>query len=441
MFCALTVGCIIVYGIIYALLPKQFDIRLYDEMEKETVQLADNLSEGTFFEADVQIEEFCRINNASVTLMGEGETRSFGVIDRQHESDSVIGSTITAYVYFTDKQTEFMITVFYLSRAAHTITTVMLKLLPAVAAGILLLSALSAFICSKVIVSPIKKLSENSKRMTAPDADWKCDVSRSDEIGVLSESLNTMASRLHQTMQELKDANEHLKEDIKRSKLLEQQRRDFFIAVSHELKTPLTVLKGRLENMMLGYGDYKDHDKYLPMAYDSAEDIEKLVREIITITKTENTDISSSLCEVSLAQTVNETVHNIEPLAKDKNITIHQQITGDTKLTVDKELWSKALSNIIGNAVRHSPDGEKVFISLETDDGRQTLVVMNTGASIPKEDMPHLFTPFYRADKSRNRATGGSGLGLYIVRTILDLHGMSCTIKNTEQGVAFYIYI
>ena len=160
-------------------------------------------------------------------------------------------------------------------------------------------------------------------------------------------------------MQELTDANERLKQDIERRKELEQQRRNFFIAVSHELKTPLTILKGQIENMILGYGDYKDHEKYLPQAFDSAERIEQLVREIIAITKTESTDISGSLCEVSLAETVSETVETIAPLAEEKHISIHNQMDGDIVLTVDKKLWSKALSNVIGNAVRHSPEGAR----------------------------------------------------------------------------------
>lgn len=441
VFCSLAVCCIVVYGIIFALLPKQFDVRMYNEMEQSARQLAEKLSEGAYWDGDEEIEDFCRINNATVTLSDEYGSRTFGGINTEHESENVIGSTITEFVYFTDRDTQTTLTVFYLSRASHIITNVMLRLLPIVATGILLLSLLSSFICSKVIVSPIKELSKNSKRMADMDTGWKCDDSCSDEIGVLSQSLNTMASRLQQTMLELKEANEHLKADIERSKLIEQQRRDFFIAVSHELKTPLTVLKGRLENMMLGYGDYKDHEKYLPMAYESAEDIEKLVREIIAISKTESMDIHSSLCEVSLAETVNDAVLTVEPLAKDKNIVIHQQLSEDVTLTVDKELWHKALSNVIGNAVRHSPQGEQVFITLRTEDGKKTLSVTNTGVSIPQEDIPHLFTPFYRADRSRNRSTGGSGLGLYIVKTILDLHDMTCSMTNTEQGVAFYIYL
>ena len=441
VFCCLAVCCILVYGIIFALLPRQFDVRLHNEMEQNVEQLAVRIDGKPMYAAYNEIDEFCRSNNASVTLSGYGETRTFGEINMQYESDSVIGTTITATVFFPDVNMNYELTVNYLSRAANIITNVMLWLLPVVIAGILLISLLSAFICSRVIVSPIKKISVISKKMTALNPTWKCDASRSDEIGVLSESLNTMASRLQQTLQELTDANERLKQDIERRKELEQQRRNFFIAVSHELKTPLTILKGQIENMILGYGDYKDHEKYLPQAFDSAERIEQLVREIIAITKTENTDISGSLCEVSLADTVRETVETIMPLAEEKNIVIHDQIEGDLTLTVDQKLWGKALSNIIGNAVRHSPEGAEVFISLETADGKQTLTVINTGVSIPEQDLPNMFTPFYRADKSRNRATGGSGLGLYIVKTIADLHGMTCSVENTDQGVAFYIHL
>ncbi len=441
VFCALTICCIIVYWVIFALLPKQYDIDSYNEMDRNVTDLVNELDISTLYEGEEIINNFCMRYNTSITLTGNGEIHTYGGINTEHESKNVIGSNLTAIVYFTDQEQEFTMNVFYLSRSAHIITGIMLRLLPAMIAGILLLSLLSALICSKLIVSPIKKISRISKRMAELDTECRCDVDRSDEIGVLSDSLNTMASNLQKTLGELKDANSRLKEDIEHSKLLEEQKRSFFIAVSHELKTPLTVLKGQLENMMLGYGDYKDHEKYLPKAYESAEDIEKLVKEIIAITKTETTDISSRLSEVSLIETVNETVETIKPIAADKNITIHQQINEDMTLTVDKGLWSKALSNIIGNAVRHSPEGEQVFITLETNEDKKTLVVTNTGASIPQEDMPHLFTPFYRADKSRNRATGGSGLGLYIVKTILSLHDMTCELKNTDNGVSFYLYI
>lgn len=242
-------------------------------------------------------------------------------------------------------------------------------------------------------------------------------------------------------MEELKNANYRLTEDVEKFKTLEEQRRNFFAAVSHELKTPLTILKGQIENMILGCGDYRNHDKYLPEALKASENIECLVNEIIAISKMESMDLRDTLRELSLKQSVSDTVCAVLPLARDKDIRIHQNIGADMVLTVNPNLWNKALSNIIGNAVRHSPKGEEVFISVESSESLNALVVENTGAFIPEDDIPHLFTPFYRADKSRSKATGGSGLGLYIVKTILDLHGMNYCIKNTERGTAFFLFL
>ena len=221
---------------------------------------------------------------------------------------------------------------------------------------------------------------------------------------------------------------------------MEEQRKNFFAAVSHELKTPLTILKGQIENMILGYGDYQNHEKYLPEALKVTEDIEHLVKEIITISKMESMDIQDTLQEVSLIPIINDTIQAILPLAQDKNIQIHQNIRTDIALFVHPNLWSKALSNIIGNAVRHSPCGEDVFISLQSCENGNALVIENTGVFIPEADLPHMFTPFYRTDKSRSKATGGSGLGLYVVKTILDLHNMTYCIENTQKGVAFFLY-
>ena len=273
--------------------------------------------------------------------------------------------------------------------------------------------------------------------MTELDMTWRCDTDRKDEIGVLSSSLNTMAARLQSTMEELETANQQLTKDVKNFQRLEEQHRNFFAAVSHELKTPLTILKGQLENMILGFGDYQNHDKYLPQALKSAEDIEYLVKEILSITKMETMNIGSSLETLSLADMVSKVVIELQPLATEKDIAIFQNISEDISVSVNRNLFGKALSNIIGNAIRHSKADAKVYADYDTD--THILVVENTGVFLDKDNLENMFTPFYRADKSRSKATGGSGLGLYIVKTILDLHGMEYKISNTDKGVAFYL--
>ncbi len=439
VFSALTICSMLIYGIVLTVLPGQYQVTSDKQLDANTEILVSKLQGMPYEEAVKEIYNFCIQNNTAAILSDDNGALTFGEI--KSEALTVATSSIATTVTFLDSETEYALVVSSLSQTADVILSLMLRFLPIIFAIILFLSSLSAFICSKVIVSPIAKISQISKRMTSLDTTWKCDIESNDEIGVLASSLNTMASRLHETMQDLTNANNQLTEDVEKFKALEEQRKNFFAAVSHELKTPLTILKGQIENMILGYGDYQNHQKYLPEALKATEDIEHLVKEIIAISKMESMDLEETLQKVSLKQTMNDTVQAILPLAQDKDIQIHQNINTDMVLFVNLGLWNKALSNIIGNAVRHSPCGEDVFITLQSFENGNAIVIENTGASIPEADLPHMFTPFYRADKSRNKATGGSGLGLYIVKTILDLHGMTYLIKNTQQGIAFFLYL
>lgn len=439
VFSALTICSMLIYGIVLTVLPKQYQVTSDKQLDANTEILVAKLQTMSYEYAVDEIYNFCIQNNVAAILSDDKGSMSFGEI--KTEESTVATSNIVTTVTFLDNKTEFALVISSISQTADMILKLMLRFLPVVFVIILILSCLSAFICSKAIVTPIAKISQISKKMTSLDMTWKCDIQSNDEIGVLASSLNIMASRLQGAMEELTTANNQLIDDVEKFKELEEQRRNFFAAVSHELKTPLTILKGQIENMILGYGDYQNHEKYLPEALKATEDIEYLVKEIINISKMENMDLQDTLQEVSLLTSLNNTVQTILPLAQDKNIQIHQNICTDIVLSVNLNLWNKALSNIIGNAVRHSPCGEDVFIFLEDNEKNDTLVVENTGTHIPEDDLSHIFTPFYRADKSRSKATGGSGLGLYIVKTILDLHGMTYCIKNTEQGVAFFLYL
>ncbi len=442
VFLALSICSILIYGIILTVLPKQYQITFNKTLETNSKNLIAKISDMRYGDAVREINNFCIQNNSAAKLSDGNGALSFGDIAGAQLSDFTSAtSSIAASVTFIDSEKEYSLVISSISETSENISNLMLQFLPAVLVIIFVLSFLSAFICSKVIVAPIAKISQISKRMTALDMTWKCDIKSNDEIGVLADSLNKMAMRLQETMKELTNANNQLTDDIDKFKTLEEQRKNFFAAVSHELKTPLTILKGQIENMIFGYGDYKNHDKYLPEALNAAEDIEHLVKEIIAISKMENMNLQDTLQRISLKQSVNYIIQAMLPLAQDKNIQIHQNINTDIILSVNPNLWNKVLSNIIGNAVRHSPCNENIFISLQYCADKYVFVVENTGTFIPEPELSHMFTPFYRADKSRSKATGGSGLGLYIVKTILDLHNISYCIKNTAKGVAFFLYI
>jgi two-component system sensor histidine kinase VanS len=268
---------------------------------------------------------------------------------------------------------------------------------------------------------------------------WRCAIVRSDEIGVLAESLNTLAQNLDTALRDLKSANNKLQEDIERERKQEKKRRDFFAAVSHELKTPITIIKGELEGMIQNIGIYKNRDQYLRHSLKTAMTMEKLVQEILSVTKMEVDGFTLDLKEVDLSRLVDTCCRQIAGIAEDKSIKVDTSIEKNVMIHADKKLLSKAFSNVMNNAVFHSPVG--ALIQMKLSELKKTIIlsVENSGVHIGQDDMDQLFTPFYRTDKSHNRQSGGSGLGLYITKTILDLHKAMYKIENTENGVKFTI--
>lgn len=426
---------LLIYGIIMIILPKSYTAVVSTKVIDEMVQLTETLAQTNYADANEVMEQFCRDNRAMIVLGDETSKTTFGSISEESIKRGET-MTYTTNTTFRDHSDYTPLNITFFVSAGRELTLAFLELLPLLLFLILLISALGAFVCSRVIVTPIAKISRISQRITELDMAWRCDTERKDEIGILSSNLNTMAIRLQSTMDELETANKQLTADVKKFQMLEEQHRNFFAAVSHELKTPLTILKGQIENMILGYGDYQNHEKYLPQALKVTEDIEYLVKEILSITKMETMNIGNSLETISLSEMLNGIIDGMKPLAEEKHIRFYQNVPGDVYVSVNRNLFSKALSNVIGNAIRHSNTNAKIYVNFNAEE--KTLTVENTGVFIAENDLTHIFAPFYRADKSRSKATGGSGLGLYVVKTILDLHGIGYRIENTEKGVAFH---
>lgn len=322
-------------------------------------------------------------------------------------------------------------------RAITEISAIFPQVFPYVLVMILFLSICAALFYSRFLAKPIVEIAHVSKKMANLDMSWHCETNRTDEVGLLANHLNQMATQLTTTLQELQTANIKLQADIKKEREHERRRRDFFTAVSHELKTPVTILKGELDGMILKVGKFKDRDKYLQEAYKTSESIEKLVREIMTLAKLDN--INLKLEDVNLSELMTDVSNIYEPLAQQKQMNIKLDLTHIEAVIIkaDKIQLQTVISNIISNAVKHSQAGQNIEISLIKENECGLLTVENKGVHIDDEELSKLWEPFYRTDKSRSRDTGGSGLGLYIVKTILDLHGFSYRLKNSENGIKF----
>ena len=318
-------------------------------------------------------------------------------------------------------------------RAVNQAAEAMKRLLPYLLIVVLSISLLGALIYSRLITRPIVALSRIARHMAAQDFDARWQKRRRDEIGVLGDSLNLLSENLSGALAQLRQANLALQGDIDRERELDRQRTAFFAAASHELKTPVTILKGQLSGMLAQVGVYRDREKYLARALEVTSRMEGLIREILTISRIGSGGYALKREQVDLSARMEEVLCQNGELIEQRGLCVLREIAPGVTLMGSASLLSNALDNILMNAILYSPEGATLRVRVSPGE----LCVVNGGTSIPEDQLAHLFEPFYRVEQSRSRASGGSGLGLYLVRSILELYGASCGLENSPEGVRF----
>lgn len=430
MVAILMVCCAIIYSLVLYFMPRNFYTELESRFANEFNILVETLQIEGWQNSSQDIIDFSINNQATITIMDSDRSEVFSI----SEMVATVGVHSIAAEFQYDNQIYYLVaTASFL--AVEQSLNVLVGLLPLTAVVIIFISIISAYAYSRYFSKPLISISDIAKRMTKLDLVWECDETRSDEIGVLSTSLNVMSKKLAEALDNLQMANKQLQADIEAKQRQEKQRIDFFTAVSHELKTPITVVKGELEGMIHQVGDYKDRDTYLRHSLKTIVSMEKLVKEILLAARMGGDDFLLNKEDFSISEMVKKCSRNVQGIAEDKEMNIHMDLQPNVHYHGDELVIKQAISNIIGNAVHYSPEKANIYICLNNSE----LSIENTEVHISKEDIEQIFLPFYRADKSRNRNTGGSGLGLYISKTIFDHHGILYRIENTEKGVKFTI--
>ncbi|GFI19002.1 signal transduction histidine-protein kinase BaeS [Lachnospiraceae bacterium] len=445
----IAVCCFTTYSFILQAAPKnyQYDI---EDVDLELSFLPDEFSRTEkeyaymFLEAESDwIEEQYENEFALHFFQSDGQEVSL------HDINQLVGGRITDFdkvektkpytASFADSDSIYTLLVTR-NTAKHTQTEEAIQgTLPVLCLVVLLGSIISAFFYSWYMTVPIKKVSKLSKKMADMDFSGFCPVGRADEIGVLSDSLNKLSRKLATTLSELQEANQKLQADIDMEKQLEKQRVEFFSAASHELKTPITIIKGQLQGMLYQVGRYKDRETYLAQSLEVTDTLEKMVQELLAISRLDTPGYTCKKCRLNLNKLIVDRITAFEDLFMQRDLTVEQFISPEIYILGDMQLLQKVLDNLLGNAAAYSEAGNNIIVNLWKEADNVGLTIENTGAHIPDEDIPKLFEAFYRVDQSRNRQTGGTGLGLYIVKTILDLHSAKIKIANTIQGVIVYV--
>ena len=225
---------------------------------------------------------------------------------------------------------------------------------------------------------------------------------------------------------------------IESERMQEAKRKEFIATISHELKTPITIISGQLEGMIYNIGKYKDRDTYLKKSYESTQELKTLVEEMIQVSKYEILERPSQTKEIDVLELINKLLKRQTYLIEEKEMAVN--VYGEENFTIeaDEERITKAISNIINNGIKYSPNNSELNIRLLNKD-KKILEIQNTGTTIDEKLKDKIFKPFFRVEKSRNRKTGGSGLGLYIVSQVLKEYNFKYNIKNRKDSVVFTI--
>ena len=432
--------CFIILRLALPVLYKQEFNRQFEMLLGELIK---DLNHTPLEEMDEVIDAFSRKNNANVTLWNHQHE----VIHQSKEmtyskTSEIVNSNQLGIMVSINQENEEMRMGFSMEAKTSLdrvdqVTELVGRLLVPLFVMTMCISLISAFAYSKYLAKPIVRISQISRKMTQLDLKRHYDIERDDEIGELADNLNLMAEKLEKSLNALEVANQQLRKEMAFEREQEALRHNLFTAISHELKTPITILKGELGGMIDQVGIYKDRETYLQHAYETTEALEALVQEILMMTRIEESEFCLKFSPREVNLIVNDVCQTYETLGEQKKVDLTYYCEEELVAMIDETQFRKVVSNIINNAIMHSPSGEFVDVQLKCVDQLGILTVVNTGVSIQQEDLEQLFDPFYRADKSRNRHTGGSGLGLFIVKRILDLHGFSYEIANNEDGVIF----
>ncbi|MBC2575696.1 sensor histidine kinase [Peptostreptococcus canis] len=222
------------------------------------------------------------------------------------------------------------------------------------------------------------------------------------------------------------------------------RKKAFIAAISHELKTPITVISGQLEGMIHNIGKYKDRELYLKKCYDTTQDMKFLISKMMEISRKDIFDEKSEKIEIDINGLVQNSINKHRFVYEQKNIRIITNYRNRQKIVANEEDMKTVINNIIGNAIFYSPENNTIIVTLNEkmislSEYLVTLTVENTGVSLSKEQLKSIFEPLYRVETSRNRNTGGSGLGLYFVSQILTNHGFKYKMFSRENSTVFTI--
>ena len=292
---------------------------------------------------------------------------------------------------------------------------------------------------SKRLTDPILELAALSERMANLDFEAKYTSGGKNEIGNLGDNFNRMSAKLESTISELKSANNCLMKDIEQKEKLEQMRNDFLGNVSHELKTPIALIQGYAEGLKEGVSDDSEsREFYCDVIMDEASKMNQMVKNLLALNQLEFGDEDIQFERFDLTAVIRGILQSMEILAQQDDMRVIFRQQEPVYVWADEFKVEQVVRNYVSNAFHHAGLEKVIEVRIKRQDDRARITVFNTGAPIPEKDVVHIWDKFYKVDKAHTREYGGNGIGLSIVKAIMESFHQKYGVNNYENGVEFW---
>lgn len=292
---------------------------------------------------------------------------------------------------------------------------------------------------SRRITKPIQELAELSDHMANLDFEAKYTSGGNNEIGELGDNFNRMSKKLEKAISELKQANNSLQQDIEQKEKMEQMRTEFMGNVSHELKTPIALIQGYAEGLKEGVNDDPEsRDFYCDVIMDEAGKMNRMVKNLMTLNQLEFGNDKVEFERFNLTELIGGVLQSMDILSQQKDVKLIFREENPVYVWGDEFKIEQVVRNYVSNAYNHVNEEKIIEVKILREDGLAKVTVFNTGKPIPEEDVPRIWDKFYKVDKAHTREYGGNGIGLSIVKAIMESMHQQYGVKNYDNGVEFW---
>ncbi|RZS92740.1 sensor histidine kinase [Cuneatibacter caecimuris] len=305
---------------------------------------------------------------------------------------------------------------------------------------VMLISGVLLYFVTGKVTKPIRELTRVSERMSKLDFDARYTGKEKNEIGILGHNINLLSANLEETISELKSANLEMQKDLEQKQQIDDMRKEFISNVSHELKTPIALVQGYAEGLLDGVNDDPESQRfYCEVIKDEADKMNRMVRKLLTLTQLEFGDDQVEMERLDMVAVIRGVLGASKLMILQKEAVIDFPYTDPVYAWADELKVEEVITNYITNALNHLEGDRRIEIRIaKSPRGKVHISVFNTGKQIPEEDLDKVWIKFYKVDKARTREYGGNGIGLSIVKAIMESFRQSCGVKNREDGVEFW---